>query len=357
MQFHSPSGVILWMFPVLICWVQIAETQATLMSGGCGRCCHRRGLMFLRPNQPDYFPGFGPVMGAPQASPMHMKPLLHIYVIPQQHSPHASSSSPFTVLPHRCFKCKIAVNIHACFKGGHLITFSEGSLHTVASVTSHCRPLYREGELLRESNSAVREESCLHCCRRRCGRGARLQKGRTKSPIYTQSQCVDFHYAYRTQNKGIAPVWKVWFALNRLSSYRAFEYKGESIVCNQRSSSAISGLQGRGGERWHNYISRLCALSSVWNARRALSGSLEAYCKHHWHKRALNHHWFRFEADVSQTFSASVLINPTFFFNATCWPLFLVLWNQHFASLDANQRLHGSYAQLTALPCDHCWNP
>lgn len=187
-NFTHPRGVILWMFTVLICWVRIAETQATLMSGGCERCCHRRGLMFLRPNQPDYFPGFGPVMAAPQASPMHMKPLLHIYVIPQQHSPHASSSSSFTVLPHRCFKCKIAVNIHACFKGGHLITFSEGSLPTVASVTSHCRPLYREGELLRESNSAVREESCLHCCRRRCGRGARLQKGRTKSPIYTQSQ-------------------------------------------------------------------------------------------------------------------------------------------------------------------------
>lgn len=34
-------------------------------------------------------------------------------------------------------------------------------------------------------------------------------------------------------------------------------------MCNQRSSCAISGLHSKGGERWHNYIALLCALSSV----------------------------------------------------------------------------------------------
>lgn len=37
----------------------------------------------------------------------------------------------------------------------------------------------------------------------------------------------------------------------------------KSVVCNQPSSSTISGLQSRGGERWHNYIFLLGALSSV----------------------------------------------------------------------------------------------
>lgn len=82
--------------------------------------------------------------------------------------------------------------MHVVFlKGGggqNMLTSSEGRLHTVASLTSCCRTLHREGELLRESNSAVREESCLHCCRRRCGRGARLQKGRKGGdPISRQS--------------------------------------------------------------------------------------------------------------------------------------------------------------------------
>lgn len=37
--------------------------------------------------------------------------------------------------------------------------------------------LCREGELLREGDSTVREESCLHCGGRRRGRRARLEKG------------------------------------------------------------------------------------------------------------------------------------------------------------------------------------
>lgn len=52
-----------------------------------------------------------------------------------------------------------------------------------STLTPCCRLLRREGELLWESNSKVREESCLHCCWRRCGRGARLEKGK-KSHIY-----------------------------------------------------------------------------------------------------------------------------------------------------------------------------
>lgn len=120
----------------------------------------------------------------------------------------------------------------------------------------------------------------------------------------------------RTPNKGIAAVWKALFALNHLSSHRAFEYKRESLVCNQRSSSAISGLQGRGGEGCHNYISPLCALSSV-NAACKMRGK---HCQARRRpivncagtKRALNHRQFSVEADVSQTFSASVQINPTF---------------------------------------------
>lgn len=119
------------------------------------------------------------------ASPMHMKPLLHIYVVPQQHSLSASSSffliyhSPSTPMFQMQSRCRYSCMSWFKVGGGHnVITSREGRLHTVASLTSCCRPLHREGELLRESNSAVREESCLHCCRRRCGRGARLQKGR-----------------------------------------------------------------------------------------------------------------------------------------------------------------------------------
>lgn len=40
----------------------------------------------------------------------------------------------------------------------------------------------REGELLREDNAEVRQESRLHCDRRRCGRGARSQKGTRHPP-------------------------------------------------------------------------------------------------------------------------------------------------------------------------------
>lgn len=153
--------------------------------------------MFLRPNQAwDYFLGSGPAMGQIQgrwASPMHMKPLLHIYVVPQQHS--VSASSSFFLIYHSPSTSMFQIvdfNIHACRvfeRGGqNMLTSSEGRLHTVASLTSCCRTLHREGELLRESNSAVREESCLHCCRRRCGRGARLQKGRKGGdPISRQS--------------------------------------------------------------------------------------------------------------------------------------------------------------------------
>lgn len=53
----------------------------------------------------------------------------------------------------------------------------------------------------------------------------------------------------------------------------------KSVVCNQRSSSAISGSQGRGGERWHNYISRLRALSSVNAACETLGKPCQARWK------------------------------------------------------------------------------
>lgn len=145
-----------------------------------------------------------------------MKPLLHIYVLPQQHSLSASSSlfliyhSPSTPMFQMQSRCQYSCM--SCFRvgkggrgGGHtVITSSEGRLHTVASLTSCCRPLHREGELLRESNSAVREESCLHCCRRRCGRGARLQKGRREGghlqAELNKKKCSGFHYANRTLN-------------------------------------------------------------------------------------------------------------------------------------------------------------
>lgn len=47
-----------------------------------------------------------------------------------------------------------------------------------APLTSCCPLLHREGKLLREGNSEVWEESCLHSCWRWCGRGARLKKGK-----------------------------------------------------------------------------------------------------------------------------------------------------------------------------------
>lgn len=74
--------------------------------GWCGRFSHPRGLMF-------FYEGIGLISlglfswiwayaGPPQASPvqfLHMKPLLHIYVIPQQHSPTSSHLSPFSSSP------------------------------------------------------------------------------------------------------------------------------------------------------------------------------------------------------------------------------------------------------------------
>lgn len=75
--------------------------------------------MFLRPNQAwDYFLGSGPAMGQIQgrwASPMHMKPLLHIYVVPQQHS--VSASSSFFLIYHSPSTSMFQIvdfNIHAC---------------------------------------------------------------------------------------------------------------------------------------------------------------------------------------------------------------------------------------------------
>lgn len=53
--------------------------------------------------------------------------------------------------------------------------------------------------------------------------------------------------------------------------------EGKSVVCNQCSSSAISGLQSRGGERWHNYRSVFCALSSV-NAECVMLGKPRQAC-------------------------------------------------------------------------------
>lgn len=45
----------------------------------------------------------------------------------------------------------------------------------------------------------------------------------------------------------------------------------KSVVCNQRSSCAISGLHSKGGERWHNYIALFCGPSSV-NAACVMPG-------------------------------------------------------------------------------------
>lgn len=68
------------------------------------------------------------------ASPMHMKPLLHIYVVPQQHS--LSASSSFILIHHSpstsMFRIE-DVNILACrvLRGGvhNMISSSEGGLH------------------------------------------------------------------------------------------------------------------------------------------------------------------------------------------------------------------------------------
>lgn len=87
--------------------------------GWCGRFSHPRGLMFFCEGtgliSPGLFSWMWAYAGPPQASPfqsLHMKPLLHIYVIPQQHSP-TSTSSPhsFSILLY-CFKCKINIELH-----------------------------------------------------------------------------------------------------------------------------------------------------------------------------------------------------------------------------------------------------
>lgn len=142
------------------------------MRGRCGKCCHWRGLMFLRPNQQDYFPGSG------SGSVMVPTGLSHAYETTFAHLCHFTTTFPpcLLFLLLQSFQISTAKQMST-----FMHTFNEGSLHMVASVTSPSQPLHREGELLRESNSAVREESCLHCGRRRCGRGARLQKGRKKN--------------------------------------------------------------------------------------------------------------------------------------------------------------------------------
>lgn len=179
------------------------------------------------------------------------------------------------------------------------------SVSFFASLTSCCGSLCREGELLREGNSKVREESCLHCCRRRCGRGARLKKGKTSRNnrrhikytrrvswrehfiINTQSlekqlsvnlslptkrsavhhQCLHstIHTCHTIQKKAIgAPITKVSPCFRSfILLKRTGVQERKSVVCNQRSSCAISGLHSKGGERWHNYIALFCAPSSV----------------------------------------------------------------------------------------------
>lgn len=103
--------------------------------------------------------------------------------------------------------------------------------------------------------------------------------------------------AYRTQNIPAILFQRKESAL-RLSSSTVLLYfhsfillqgirvqERKSVMCNQRSSSAISGSQSRGGERWHNYISLLAALSSV-NAVCVMLGKPFQACRRHIVNRA-----------------------------------------------------------------------
>lgn len=76
------------------------------------------------------------------------------------------------IMPFMVWVCKYAhmdlcVCLHPCI----------ASLTAPSTSPLPCFIFHREGELLRASYSEVWEESCLHCCRRWSGRGARLQKG------------------------------------------------------------------------------------------------------------------------------------------------------------------------------------
>lgn len=62
------------------------------------------------------------------------------------------------------------------------------------------------------------------------------------------------YLSYLSKRKGSA-LSKVLLYLKSFILLKGIQVQNRKcVVCNQCSSSAISGLQSRGGERWHNYI-------------------------------------------------------------------------------------------------------